>query len=423
MNPKIGSPRVWAPIAILLGGFLVAAVVVATRPELEPEKRAQPAPLVEVVEASLGPVRFHVYGNGVVVPRSEGDLVPQVSGEVVWVSPDLVAGGFFEEGEPLLRIERADYEAALEEARAMLARARSEFARAEKELARQRRLADRSVAAESRIDDAENAHAVAQATLREAQARLTRAQRDLERTELQAPYEGRVRSESVDVGQFVARGQTIARLYAVDFAEVRLPLPDRELRFLDLSLRPTRTPTPDPEAAGAPPPADAPGNTPEVTLRAEFAGRSHAWQGRIVRTEGEIDPRSRMVNVIARVPDPYGRRSEESMAPLAVGLFVEAEIEGRSVDRAIVLPRTALRRAEQGEDHVVWVVDGDGRLTFRDVDVLRVERDRVVLGGGLLPGEEVVVSPLRGVVDGMAVRVHRAQAPVARLDATPGEDP
>jgi RND family efflux transporter MFP subunit len=431
MNRRIpGSPKTWAPIGILVAGFAVAAVVVATRPELEAREPTRSAPLVEVAHAEIGPVHFVVHGNGVVVPRSEGELVPQVSGEVVWVSPDLVAGGFFEEGEPLARIERADYEAALEEARADLERARSEFGRAKKELGRQRQLADRSVASQSRIDDAENAYAVAEASLRAARAKRARAERDLERTELAAPYQGRVRSESVDVGQFVTRGQAVARLYAVDFAEVRLPLPDRELRFLDLSLRSKRTATEetgtgDTAAGSAQEEALAADDAgPTVTLRAEFAGQRRAWQGTIVRTEGEIDPRSRMVNVVARVADPYGRRSGEATAPLAVGLFVEAEIAGRAVERAIVLPRAALRRGEAGSDHRVWVVEDDGRLSFRDVDVLRVERDRVILDAGVAAGEPVVISRLRGVVDGMAVRVHGTDEPVAQVDAAiVGENP
>jgi RND family efflux transporter MFP subunit len=336
----------------------------------------------------------------------------------------LAPGGFFRRGEPLLRIDRADYEVALESARANVAAAESEFARARKERSRQQRLAERSVASESSIDDAENAYRVAKARLREAQSQLDRAARDIERTELLAPYDGRVRSESVDVGQFVSRGTKVAGLYAVDFAEVRLPLPDRELAHLDLALDYR-----DSVGSGLTAEAGDAGRSdagegdlsielqqpvssaqagledPRVVLSTEFAGGVHQWEGRIVRTEGEIDPKSRMVHVVARVPDPYGRSHDDARPPLAVGLFVQADIMGRVLDDAFVVPRSALRDWEGRDRDQVLVVDAESRLRFRDVDVIRTERDRVIIGGGLQAGERVCVSPLRAVTDGMFVEL------------------
>jgi multidrug efflux pump subunit AcrA (membrane-fusion protein) len=141
---------------------------------------------------------------------------------------------------------------------------------------------------------------------------------------------------------------------------------------------------------------------PEVQLRAEFAGVPRTWIGHIVRTEGEIDAKSRMVHLVARVEDPYGQNGAISSAPLAVGLFVEAEIQGRSVEKVFVLPRVALR-TDAGND-LVYVVDAGDRLHFTAVEVLRAERDDVVIGGGLRPGDRVCVSPMAAAVDGMAVR-------------------
>jgi RND family efflux transporter MFP subunit len=385
-------------------------VLVLTRPRVEPVPPNVEAPLVRTVRVEPRPVQFTVRAHGTVAPRTESELVPQVSGEVVWVSPALVSGGFFGAGQPLVRIDRRDYEADLESARAGAARAQSEYRRATKERERQQRLADRSVASESRIDDAENAYRAAKAALREAEARLDRAERDLERTQLRAPYAGRVRTERVDVGQFVARGVAIATLYAVDYAEVRLPIPDRDLAYVDLPLayRPGAVSAPASEPGEETAAAD---DGSPVRLRAEFAGRAHVWTGRIVRTEGEIDPKSRMVHAVARVEDPYAREAGGERPPLAVGLFVEAEILGRSVDAAVMLPRAALRRDEAGpgqparDGHFVLVVSDESRLEFRPVEVLRSERERVVIGAGLAAGERVCVSPLRAPVDGMAVRV------------------
>lgn len=388
--------KLWLPLAILLVGGLGFALLWATRPEVAARPAEISVPLVRVVTATPSDVRFVVHAQGTVVPRTESDLVPQVSGEVVWVSSSLASGGFFEAGDPLVRIDRADYEAGFESARAAVARATSQRAHARKERERQRRLAESSVASQSRIDDAENAFRVAAAELREARAARERAERDLARTELTAPFAGRVREESVDAGQFVNRGAPIAKLYAVDFAEVRLPIPDRELAYLDLPLtyRGGRVETDDGVPIG-----------PEVLLRAEFAGRNHTWRGHIVRTEGEIDPKSRMVNAVARVEDPYGADAASGRPPLAVGLFVEAEISGNRVQGVFALPRTALR-----DDGRVLVVGDDDRLRFREIEVLRAERERIVIGAGLAPGERVCVSPLGAVVDGMQVRVSQESA-------------
>jgi len=382
------------PLKILSAAALVVLLLWAIRRTPENRVEHDPAPLVRVTLAEPTTYQFSVIAHGAVSPRTESDLIPQVSGEVLWISPSMAAGGFFEAGDVLVRVDQADYRVDRETARAVVARAKSEHGRAKKELDRQRLLANRSVASESRIDDAENAFRVAEASLQEARARLERAERDLARTELKAPYRGRVRTEQVDVGQFVTRGAPIAKLYAVDFAEVRLPVPDRELAYLNVPLVPQIRENPDE-------PAVTVGS--RVLLSAEFAGRPHQWEASLVRTEGELDPRSRMVHLVARVSDPYdleGNGEAAHTTPLAVGLFVKAEIEGHSVDHAFVIPRDALR-----PDSQVYLVDAENRIRFRSVEVLRTERENVILGGGLSKGDRVCTSPLEAVIDGMRVRV------------------
>jgi RND family efflux transporter MFP subunit len=382
------------PVQILGAAALVVLVLFFLRRTPEDRVLQDTAPLVRITIAEPTPYQFSVTAHGSVSPRTESDLIPQVSGEVLWVSPSLAGGGFFESGDVLARIDQADYRVARETARAAVARAKSEHGRAEKERGRQRSLATRSVASESRIDDAENAFRVAEAVLQQEQARFERAARDLARTDLTAPYRGRVRSEQVDVGQFVTRGAPIARLYAVDYAEIRLPVPDRELAYLDVPLLP---PIRDPATEATPVVGS------RVLLSAEFAGRDHHWEATLVRTEGELDPRSRMVHLVARVTDPYGLEvsvETERATPLAVGLFVEAEIEGLSVERAFVLPRDALRPGDR-----VYIVDSEDQIRFRDVEVLRTERENVILGAGLEEGDRVCTSPLEAVIDGMRVRV------------------
>jgi RND family efflux transporter MFP subunit len=379
------SPRLLVPVAVLAVGVLGAAALVATRPELEARPRDVAVPLVRVATVKLEDLALEVATHGTVAPRTESALVPEVSGRVLEVSPSLAAGGFFAEGDVLLRIDPRDYEVALERARASVARAASEQARSRAELGRAQSLAQREFASAAQLDEAVRNDAVAAAILREARAALLQAERDLARTTLRAPFAGRVRDESVDVGQFVSRGAPVATLYAVDWAEVRLPVPDEELAFLDLPLVWRGAST------------ELPG--PEVRLFARFGGTEQEWRGRVVRTEGEIDAKSRMVHVVARVEDPYGHGGGDR-PPLAVGLFVRAAIQGKVVPGVAVLPRGALRGDSQ-----VLVLDADGRLRFRDVEVLRAQRDELVIRSGLADGERVCVSPLETVVDGMAVRV------------------
>jgi len=195
-------------LGILLLGAGVFAWMMLTRPEPPRGDGSRPSPILRVVEVRPQTVELHVTTNGTVAPRTQSDLIPEVSGTVTWVSPALVSGGFFEEGEALLRIDPRDYEVELERARASLARRTSEHDREKKELDRQVRLAKQKVASATQLDDAASAERVAVAELRVAKAELARAERNLARTELLAPFTGRVRDEQVGVGQFVTRGRS-----------------------------------------------------------------------------------------------------------------------------------------------------------------------------------------------------------------------
>jgi len=378
------NARLILPIAIVAFGLVGAVTIYATRPAVETRPPDRSAPLVRVVEVTPSTVELEVTTQGTVVPRTESDLVPEVSGPVVWIAESLVSGGFFEQDEALLRIDTTDYDVALERARAQLSRSESQHAQAKRELKRQRGLARREVASAAQLDLAVNAEQVARATAREARASLSKAERDLERTEIRAPFAGRVRTEQVNVGQFINRGLRVATVYAIDYAEVRLPVADEELRFLELPLW-YRGEIPQDEG-------------PEVELRARFAGAEHSWTGRVVRTEGEIDSRSRMVHVVARVEDPYGQIEGSTRPPLAVGLFVEARIKGRTVEGVVRAPRAALRGADR-----LLVVDGENRLRFRDIELLRAGYRSILVRSGLEDGDRVILSPLDAAVDGMPV--------------------
>ncbi len=288
----------------------------------------------------------------------------------------------------MLRIDQRDYEAAVKRAEATLSRAQADHELAQFELERAADLFGRSLISQADSETAERSARVAEASLRDAQLVLDTARRDLARTELTAPFSGLVRSEQVDVGQFVNRGSSIATIYATDYLEVRLPIADQELAYLNIPLGQRGE--------------FAPEASPAVRLSANFAGREQTWKGSLVRTEAEIDPGTRMVYTIARIPGDE-HRDEEMIAP-PVGLFVQAEIDGLELDNIIVLPRSALR-----DGRSVLVVDSENRVSRRAIDVLRVYGDQVYVTGGLSAGELVSVSMLQTVVEGMRVQPLRAE--------------
>jgi RND family efflux transporter MFP subunit len=375
------------PVFILAVAAVGAYGIFVSKPAPETRRPEYRPPLVRVQEVAAQELRFTVTSQGTVAPRTESRLVPEVSGRVLRVSPAFVAGGFFEEGDVLLEVDPYDYQQVAIQSRSRVAQARLRLAQEEAEAEVARREWEELGEGEAspltlRQPQVEDARAALEA----AEAVLEQAERDLDRTVLRAPYAGRVRKKEVDVGQYVTRGTPVATLYAVDYAEIRLPLPDGELAYLDLPLGYRGESR---RQSG-----------PEVLLWADFAGETHQWRGRIVRTEGEIDPRSRMIHAVARVENPYGRGGDLDRPPLSVGMFVEAEILGRTVEDVTVLPRAALRPGD-----TVWVVDGEQRLRFRKVEILRAERDQVVIRGGLEVGERVCLSPMEAVTDGMQVRV------------------
>lgn len=370
--------------AVVVFGVVNMVLLVMSGPKLDPKPVAPLAPLVRVVTAEPQTVQMTSNTHGTVEPRTESELTPEVSGRVIAVSPAMVSGGFFKAGDVLVTVEPLDYELALEQAKAGLARAESEVNNARRANSRQADLQKKNLTSDSQSDDALNRLSVAEATLQEARARLAKAERDLERTELVAPFDGRVRNKQVDVGQFVNRGAPIATIYAIDYVEVRLPIKDEELEFVTVPIAGNSA-------------ADETLHAP-VRLNASFAGSQYEWLGHVVRTEGEIDPQTRMINVVARVLSPY--EPTEDKPPLSVGLFVSAEIEGNSFDDVVVLPRSALRG-----DSRVYVVDAENRLQIRDVVVLREVNDEVYIQGGLEAGERVCISPLETAVEGMRVRM------------------
>tara|TARA_Y100001970_G_scaffold274776_1_gene375073 strand:- start:376 stop:1518 length:1143 start_codon:yes stop_codon:yes gene_type:complete len=363
----------------ILGIFLfLAATLMATAPVLEPSSVEKLATTVRVVEIQPKSVQLKVNSQGSVMPSTESQLIPEVSGKVSWMSPNLVAGGYFDDQEILIRVDDSDYKTKLDRAQANLTRAEAEQQHNEFEYRRMQSLVKRNLVSRSQLENSLRAYRVAEASLQDATANFNQAEQDLARTQIRAPFAGLVRSENVDIGQFVSRGSPIATIYAGNQAEVRLPIADRQLAFLNIPVN-IRGEIPQEFQ-------------PEVTLTAQYAGQTLEWKGNIVRSEAEIDISSRMVQLVARV------ESKSNPVPLSIGLFVSAEIQGLAAKNVVVLPREALRN-----DNQVLVVDDENRLRFRKIETLRLYQDDLLVQAGLEAGERVCISPLQTAIEGMVV--------------------
>lgn len=383
-----GLMKIVAPLAVLAVAGGVVALMVATRKTAKPAPRERVTPVVRVVEARPADHQFLVRTHGQVAARVEINLVAEVPGRVVAVAPAFAGGGFFEKGEVLVALDKRDHELAVARAEASAAEAAVRLRReeAEGEVARAEWREHGTGREPDPLALREPQLAEAKATLAAARAAHAQALLDLERCEVRAPFAGRVLTKRVDEGQYANKGEILARVYSVDEAEVRLPISLEELAFVDLPL----------DQRGV---ARADGGV-EARLRARVGGVERVWQARITRTEGEVDSRTRMVTAVARVADPYGAAAAAAGGvPLAVGMFVEAEILGRTTNQVLRVPRGSLRGG------ALMVVDASGTLRLRPVEVVRMERDFAVVPAGLEAGDRVVVSPMETPVDGMRVRV------------------
>ncbi len=378
------------PMILIVTSIVIVIALVAYKNTKEPERRPDisQAVLVETIIAEVTSLNLTVSSQGTVRPRTETTLVAEVSGKIVSVSDDFVAGGFFREGEVLLQIDPSDYRAGLKRAEAALA-------------SRKAKLADETARSEQALKDWKNMGkqgepsdlglrkpqmADARANVSAAEADVEKARRDLERTQITVPYDGLVRQKAVDIGQYVSPGTRLGVTFAIDSAEIRLPLTLTDLNYLDL---PNGTET-----------SSRLNPYPAVTLSAEVAGGRNHWQAQIIRTEGVVDEISRVVYAVAQVVDPYGVLGQSHQNELKIGTLVNAEIQGLPVENMVVLPRYVLQA-----DHTVFVVNEQDKLEILPVVVLRAEAKKVYISSGIKAGTRVITTTLEAPVPGTQLAI------------------
>ncbi|NVJ66457.1 MAG: efflux RND transporter periplasmic adaptor subunit [Gammaproteobacteria bacterium] len=372
-------------IGLLIIGITVIFIAVGIFTKAKPPKRVQlpPTPLVETIITEADAQQFVVKSQGPVQPKLNSNIVAEVSGRIDSVSKDFRVGAFVKKDDVLFTIDSANYVANLRSAEASLAQAKATFQDAKAR-------SDQAKKDWAKIGRGEASDLVlkipqlnqAKASVQSAEANLLRAQRDLARTKVKAPYDALIKSKQVDLGQYVNTGFTVANLYGTQTAEVRLPLADRDLAYLQL------------------PQQGIEASYPNVLLHGIYAGQAHSWNGKIVRTEGVVEENNRLTYLVAEIADPYGLISKtNNISPLRFGTFVSADIEGITKDSLMVLPRSALIN-----DNQVLLITDENKIQITDINIVRGEKNVVYIDSGLEQGSEVVTTPIENPINGMLVK-------------------
>jgi multidrug efflux system membrane fusion protein len=380
--------KIVLPLVVVASSYGAFELMVKFRPTVKASPIETPLSTVEVRPLDRVDYPFLIKSQGTVEAATSVRLISEVDGKVDSISTALKKGGFFSKGEVLVEIDSRDFSLAVIRASAQVATAKLRLVTVE---------AEAKIAIEDWEDQGREREASAlllrqpqlveaRSSMAAAEADLAQANLNLERTKLLAPFDGRVRMAGVDVGQFVRRGEELATLFGIESVEVSLSLPLSDLEFLDLPvertldaflLKPTR-----------------------VTLLGRFGTREQQWVGELVRVGGEIDIDSRMASVVVAVKDPYSREQNSESPPLRVGMFVEAEIQGKTAKGVYVVPRVQL-----WEKQKALAVDQEGKLRIRDLDVLRADRTHSVIKGGFEVGDRLCVTAIDIPQDGIDVNI------------------
>ena len=389
---------------IIIGASAVAQVMILLRPE-PPRRPTEPdSPLVSVETVVLGFGPIPVFGGGIVRPRWEIDIAPEVGGKIVAVSSNLQSGGHVSAGEVLLRIDPADYENRVQQAEADVATQRVALLQAEEEAQIARTEYEQFRARQSRSgNDAappsplvlrEPQLRAARAALARADAQLRDAELVLSRTEVISPFDGRVRNEVADVGRIVAPGQSPGQIYASDAVEIVVPLSDDDA-FLIPNLWSLQAGDDD--------------RSIPATVTIEYGARRFFWEGYVDRAEAALDEQSRTIDVVVRVPDPFGQgravEGDDSVTgaapPLLIGQFAQVAIDGLVLAEYFILPRRALRPGNE-----VWAIATDGRAQIIAVDILQETDEQLYVIGDFTEGQLVIVAGITVATNGMELRVN-----------------
>lgn len=380
--------KVVIPAVVLAGFILLANLIVSNPPE---SKRGRPsmAPQLNVDVKTLKAEDFAIVidSYGTVKPRTQSSLLPQVSGQIINISPKFREGGFFELGDELLTLDDRDLKAEVKIAQANLFTAKQALSEEQARVAQAKQDWQRLGNEKSAPDLVMRKPQLmaAQAKVYSAQASLEKAKLAVERTKIVAPFTGRVLNKQVDLGQLVTPSTRLADIYAVDYVEIRLPLKNKDLPYLSL-----------PESTRHQ--ANVEGQQPLVTFESRLI-KNQFWYGKVVRTEGAYDQDSQQLYVVAQIDDPYGESTSTGM-PLKIGQYVSAKINGKIVPQVITVPNQAIYQGSY-----VYIVE-DNVLKRKNIDIAWQNEKVAIIEQGVDAGQLLVLTPLGQVTSGTPVAVN-----------------
>ncbi len=375
------------PLLIILIGAALMVFMIFIRPAPKKEVKKNPGALAEISTVTAVDHQIIVSGTGTVHARKEATITPQVSGKVTFVSNNFAPGGLFRKGQLLFEIEKVDYELSVDRAKAALAQAELELAQEESN-ARIARMEWENLSRDK--EEKPNPLVLyepqlkrARANVASANASMKQAQLNLERTRIYAPFNCRVRDEDIDVGQYIRSGSNVAVVAGTDEAEIIVPLSIDELHWLKI-------PRSGRQIKGS-----------AASVKITSGNRSYSWEGKVVRSLGEVDEKGRMARVVVAVLDPYrlSMKRTNGEPDLEVGMFVEVDMFGEMLSDVVLLPRDSIR-----EGNTVWIADDRNMLHIRPVKILRSEKENVIIQSGLSDGDRVVLTKIQGAANGMKLR-------------------
>lgn len=413
-TPKSRALKYGLPVGVVALGLVIAVVLVISRPKTEKAEARPEGLLVETFVAERERYNLSVRAHGNVVPAEEIQVHPQVAGKVFEVHPQLVPGGVVRRGDVLVQIDPADYELAVRERETQVAEARAQLAL---ELGRRQvaqeewelfRKQFRETATRSDLALREPQLQAAQAAVDRAEAALAQAQLQLARTQIIAPFDALVLEESVDPGQQVQPQQAIAHLAGAAEFWVRATVPPDKIPALEI---------PNSDV-----PLDARARGAMATISLDLGAEEFTYAGRVARMEGQLDPRSRLAQLLIVVDDPLGVLEPETPVlgdasqrfPLYLHAYVDVLIAGREDVEAAAIPRDAVHNGNE-----VYLYR-DGKLAIQTVDVTWEREEDVLVEEGIEEGAQIITSNIAAPVDGMPLRLDRAGEDQAEAVASEG---
>jgi len=387
----LGSIKILLSVIIVAGAIAIYRYQIRTSPRLGRKKPPPQPKLVQVIPVQQDDCTTKVIADGIVIPAQKVALRPQVTGQIVNVSSDVIPGGIVRAGQKLIEIDHRDYEILVRQRKSDVAKALKDLKIEEgnQAIAKQEyELLGEIISDEDReLVLREPQLASIKAAQESAQAALEKAQLDLARCDILTPFNAIIQEKHVDFGATVTANSNLISLIGTDEAWIEVKVWIDQLKWLTI-----------PRTNGA--------ASSKVTIYNTLAwGAERFRSGRVLCLIGELEAQGRMARLLVVVDDPFCLKPQNRNLPqLLMGSYVSAEIEGRTLKSVYPIKRSHLR-----DDDTVWFLNDAGQLEIRHVKIVFRDSDHVYINEGLTENEKLVVTDIAAPVEGMSLRIAGAK--------------